>query len=40
MKRLNHDFYDSMITMKSTKQKIAAITPIKKITVQTKGIEI
>jgi hypothetical protein len=41
MKSLNHDFYDSMINMKSTKQKITAITaitPIKKITVQTKGI--
>jgi hypothetical protein len=40
MKSLNHDFYDSMINMKSTKQEITAITPIKKITVQTKGIEI
>jgi len=31
MKSLNYDFYDSMIIMKSTKQKI---------TVQTKGKEI
>jgi len=32
MKSLNHDFYDSMITMKSTKQK--------KITLQTKGKDV
>jgi hypothetical protein len=40
MKSLNHDFYDLLIIIKSTKQKITAITPIKKITVQTKEIEI